>query len=73
MKIIIHSLDLNKGTRMYIKFTWNIRKNCYEASLYYLREAYEIDFHTNDMDSRVINEKGILYESDLPILHRKSM
>lgn len=47
------------------KFTWNIRKNCYEASLYYLREAYEIDFHTNDMDSRVINEKGILYESDL--------
>ena len=47
------------------KFKWNRSKKCYEASLYYLREAYEIDFHTNDMDSRVINEKGILYESDL--------
>ena len=47
------------------EFKWNIRKNCHEASLYYLREAYEIDFHTNDMDSSVINKKGILYESDL--------
>ena len=47
------------------EFRWNIRKNCHEASLYYLREAYEIDFHTNDMDSSVINKKGILYESDL--------
>lgn len=47
------------------EFRWNMRKNCHEASLYYLREAYEIDFHTNDMDSSVINKKGILYESDL--------
>ncbi len=47
------------------EFRWNIRKKCHEASLYYLREAYEIDFHTNDMDSSVINKKGILYESDL--------
>ena len=35
------------------------------AYLYYTRNSYEIDFHTNDMDSNVINEKGILYESDL--------
>ena len=47
------------------KFTWNIRKNCYEASLYYLREAYEIDFHTNNTNNDVIKKSEILYESDL--------
>ena len=47
------------------KFTWKIRKNCYEASLYYLREAYEIDFHTNNTNNDVIKKSEILYESDL--------
>ena len=47
------------------KFTWNIRKNCYDASLYYLREAYEIDFHTNNTNNDVIKKSEILYESDL--------
>ena len=47
------------------KFTWNVKKSCYEASLYYLREAYEIDFHTNNTNNDVIKKSEILYESDL--------
>ena len=47
------------------EFVWNISKNCFEASLYYLREAYEIDFHTNNTNSDVIKKSEILYESDL--------
>lgn len=47
------------------EFKWNKSKKCYEASLYYLREAYEIDFHTNNTNSDVIKKSEILYESDL--------
>lgn len=47
------------------EFGWNRSKQCYEASLYYLREAYEIDFHTNNTNSDVIKKSEILYESDL--------
>ena len=47
------------------EFKWNKSKKCYEASLYYLREAYEIDFHTNNTNSDVIKQSKILYESDL--------
>lgn len=46
-------------------FVWNRSKQCYEASLYYLREAYEIDFHTNNTNSDVIKQSKILYESGL--------